>query len=323
MTGSTSVVQVRPAPSGGSAGESGAERRLGDGLPAGPGISGSLRLGSDEHRDLFCGLFIKTHVPYDVAAVEWPDLTGGEHQLLVRLPVWDEAVNTEHETALVVRAMADYEPDPVMAEAIGLQAFEEERHAALVAALVEHYGITVHPRKPAQVSDPRWAFIRSGWGESIDSFFAFGVYAMARDMAIVKPGLLAIFDTVMQEEARHIFFFENWRRFVRRGARSAPAVALVGLRDALAASFVMVDRLRLAVSSQRGDTEVDQNFLLAGASELGGMTVRRFVNTCLYENERRLAEFDDRLPRPQVVPRLARSLSRFLPDRPMAHETGR
>ncbi len=255
-----------------------------------------------------------------MAAVEWPELTEADRRLLVGLPVWDEAVNTEHETAVLVWAMADHETDPVMAEASGVQAFEEERRAALVSGLTEHYSIEVHRRRPRRVSRPDWAFLRSGWGESIDSFFAFGVYASARDTDLVASDLLAVFDTVMQEEARHILFFENWRLLRRSRPASAGASMRWATGDALAACSVVLDRLRTAVSSPRGGPEGDQNFLLSGARELAPLTPRQFVRTCLAENERRLSCFDEQLPRPRAVPRLMRSLDCLLPDRPFVRQ---
>ena len=83
-------------------------------------------LGTDTHRDLFCGEFVRTHRAYDPAGVTWPELSPDELGMLAGLPVWSQSVNTEHETAVIVRAMADHEEDPVLAEAIALQAFEED-----------------------------------------------------------------------------------------------------------------------------------------------------------------------------------------------------
>ena len=56
------------------------------------------------------------------------------------LPIWDEAVNTERETAHKVQRMADVEPDPLVREAIALQGFEEGRHAALLDRLTSTTG---------------------------------------------------------------------------------------------------------------------------------------------------------------------------------------
>lgn len=269
-----------------------------------------------EQRDLLCRFFLDTHVAYDVADIQWPDLQPGTQQFLAGLPIWDEAVNTEHETAVLVRAMADHEPDPVLAEAIAMQAFEEERHATLVTALTGRYGIEVRRRPTPVVGDPVWAFLKSGWGETLDSFVAFGVFALARDLALVPQELLAVFDLVMQEEARHILFFESWRVLCRTARGGWPATRFAAA-EGRTASLVVLARLRLAASSPGRTSADNQNFLVSGIGALGDVTPRAFVDRCLAENDRRFAPYDSRLARPRIVPALARALRKALPDRPV------
>ncbi|MBI3076600.1 MAG: hypothetical protein HYY85_06385 [Deltaproteobacteria bacterium] len=36
--------------------------------------NGEVKIGSAAHRDLFCRTFIDTHLPYDPAALPWPEL---------------------------------------------------------------------------------------------------------------------------------------------------------------------------------------------------------------------------------------------------------
>lgn len=276
-----------------------------------------------------CRFFVDSHLAYDADEIAWPEPTEDERSFLVNLPIWDEAVNTEHETALLVRAMADAERDPVLAEAIGLQAFEEERHSVLVSALTGHYGIAVSRRPAPSIGDPEWAFLRSGWSESIDSFFAFGVYAVARTDALIPTELLDVFDVVMQEEARHILFFESWRLYRRRRRARRwpvlPVLATAGANlpaagaDLAAVTVNVVDRLRLAFDAARKRSRRDENFLLSGARVLDGLTPRSFLATCLAEHARRLAPYDPALPRPGRIPALARGVLRVLPDhRPSA-----
>src|SRR5262249_9747142 len=84
------------------------------------------------------------------------------------------AVGSERTAAARARAMADVEPDPELREAIAMQAYEEERHAYLLDHLLTHYGIP-HPDEKAQAPrDAEWGFMRMGYGECFDSFFAFG-----------------------------------------------------------------------------------------------------------------------------------------------------
>ena len=45
--------------------------------------------------------------------------------------------------------------------------------------LTKHYGIPVAPFPPPEVpKDPTRAFLRTGYGECLDSFFAFGLFRL-------------------------------------------------------------------------------------------------------------------------------------------------
>ena len=60
------------------------------------------------------------------------------------------------------------------------RAIEEGRHAALLRKLVAHYEIPLpEPKQEPVGPDPEWNFIRIGYGECFDSFFAFGLYVLA------------------------------------------------------------------------------------------------------------------------------------------------
>src|SRR5262249_18261011 len=136
---------------------------------------------------------------------------------LVSLPIWDIAVQTEGKASINVMTYAACIGDPLLRQATELNGFEEGRHKTVLANLVEAYGITLAP-KPAYPPPraPEWAFMKTGYSECIDSFFAFGLFELARRSGYFPPELVATFEPVMQEEGRHITFFVNWVAWHRR-----------------------------------------------------------------------------------------------------------
>src|SRR5260221_4686958 len=101
----------------------------------------NIRIGSPEHKELFCRFFIDTYRPFKPSELPWPDLDEGSKQRLAALPIWNEAVHTEADTALKVQTLGQFEKDPLLSEAISLQGYEEGRHAELLRILVARYGI--------------------------------------------------------------------------------------------------------------------------------------------------------------------------------------
>src|SRR5215212_5316149 len=175
-----------------------------------------LIIGSQSHKELFCRVFIDTHAPYDVRALHWPTLDGASVERLRTLPFWAEALGTEQATALKVHAQAGLEDDALLREAVALQGYEEARHAALLRSLLTHYAIPVSSLPPVLVpANTTWAFMRTEYGECFDSFFAFGLFAVARESGFVPAALVDRFDPILQEEARHILFFVNWLGYRR------------------------------------------------------------------------------------------------------------
>ena len=176
---------------------------------------GAIRLGSDEHRELFCHLLLDTFNPYKPAVIEWPKLSDAERDRLVSLPIWDIAVRTEGKARLNMLTYAERLKEPLLRKALELNGFEEGRHKEVLAKLVEAYGIKLEP-EPTYVrhADAEWAYLITGYSECIDSFFAFGLFELAKRSGFFPPALVETFEPVMQEEglgAVHIMVWDHNR----------------------------------------------------------------------------------------------------------------
>jgi hypothetical protein len=272
---------------------------------------GRLRIGSEEHKTRFCREFVSTHHGYTPEGVQWPDLDSSARERLRGLPFWSEAVGSERTAAARVRAMADVEPDPVMREAIAMQAYEEERHAALLDRLLRHYEIPYADDAAEKPRDAEWGFMRMGYGECFDSFFAFGLFRIAADTGFFGPELVDIFDGVMQEEARHILFFSNWAAY--RGVQ-LPLVQKPWflVRRASGVALQALGRVRTALQLRDAETGGD-DFTMQVPDEIGDVTLKSLARTCMQENDRRLAPYDPGLLRPRMVPSLVGLALRFVP----------
>ncbi|MFN8544868.1 MAG: ferritin-like domain-containing protein [Candidatus Binatia bacterium] len=272
-----------------------------------------LRIGSDEHKRVFCREFTETFRPYEPRDVAWPELDAAGLQRLRSLPFWEEAVSSERTAAARVRRMADVEQDPVLREAIALQAYEEERHAQLLERLLERYGITIPGGGGDRPRDAEWGFVRMGYGECFDSFFAFGLFKVASDTGFFPAPLVKVFDGVMQEEARHIIFFTNW---AAHRQRRLPLVVRPWFAVRRTAGVALQALGRVKTALQLRDADAGDDFTMQVPEELadpGDMTLKKLALTCMGENSRRLAEYDQRLLRPRVVPRLVGLAMRVLP----------
>ncbi len=106
---------------------------------------GEIRIGSEAHKRLYCRMLLDTFNPYKPAIIDWPQLTPDARDRLVSLPIWDIAVQTEGKASLRVQTYADLMGDPLLKEAIELNAFEEGRHKRVLSNLVQAYGITLEP----------------------------------------------------------------------------------------------------------------------------------------------------------------------------------
>jgi hypothetical protein len=281
---------------------------------------GPITPGSGAHRAAFCRMLIDTHNPYKPSIIDWPMLDLEARDRLVGLPIWDIAVQTEGKARLRVLSYAQRIYDPLLREAIELDGFEEGRHKEVLSNLVEAYGIQL-ASEPAYLParDPEWAFMVTGYSECIDSFFAFGLFALAKRSGFFPPSLVETFEPIMQEEGRHILFFVNWVAWHKRNLAVWRRPLFFAKRVAVWL-FLVWERIGLArgVGSTGDGTAArapqDNNFTLTGSRAVGDveLSIGELIDVCLEENERRLSGYDARLLRPRIVPTVVRFVRRFL-----------
>ena len=268
---------------------------------------GAIRLGSDDHLNLFCHLLLDTFNPYKPAVIEWPRLADAERDRLVSLPIWDIAVRTEGKARMNMLTYAEQLTNPLLRKALELNGFEEGRHKEVLANLVAAYGITLQPEPVyPRHADAEWAYLITGYSECIDSFFAFGLFELAKRSGFFPPALVETFEPVMQEECRHILFYVNWAAWHRRNLPfwRRPWFAL----RVLAVWFCLI---RERIETARGTGR--QGFTATGHQSMGiDVNPADVLAICLAENDRRMAGYDARLVRPGIMPALARFVLRFM-----------
>ncbi len=259
-----------------------------------------MRIGSEEHKELFCRSFLSSHIEYDPPELPWPELTEAELARLRAIPVWTMALQTELNAGAMVKGFAESQPDWLIRQAIRLQGYEEDRHARMIGYLSQRYDLDAQPTEPT-ARPVRRAFIDFGYAECVDSFLGFGVFRLAREIEYLPDALMSLFARVMIEEARHIVFFVNWIAY-ERACRGYGAPVLQALPTALGYARALLQHMGKA----KAVDQKDMGFEVTG-EVFTGITLPSFLRACLDANEAYMAAFDPRLLRPQVIP----SVSRF------------
>jgi hypothetical protein len=271
---------------------------------------GNWQVGSETHKHELCRMFRETFNPYRPSIIDWPALSSEELNRLTSLPIWDIAVQTEGKARLSFAAYAGALPDREMAEAVMLNAWEENRHKDVLSNLVKTYKIPLAAEpvyeRPRSLE---WAYLVTGYSECVDSFFAFGLFEVARRSGFFPMKLVETFEPVIQEECRHILLFANWLAWHRANlnwwqrVRFEVYVAAVWI-------FIAGERIGLArgLGKEKSPANHDSNFTLNSAKAVSPVEIhfRDLMTLCLRENDRRFAGYDARLLRPTTIPRMMR-----------------
>ncbi|MDX2228847.1 MAG: ferritin-like domain-containing protein [Leptolyngbyaceae cyanobacterium bins.349] len=265
-----------------------------------------MKIGSEAHKELLCRSFMDSHLAYEPATLPWPDLDSNAIERIRKIPFWDEALYTERKAGVMLKAYADRVDDPMMRAAIALQAAEEARHGRVIEYMINHYGIEVpeRPEKPLPTNlEP--AFIKFGYGECFDSFFAFGLFGIARQTDFIPEALFNIFNTLVDEEARHMVFFVNWiahKQVVEGRALLRPYTSF---RQYTGAALRRLDSFQ-GMSKKGKKSTNKKGFTASGAKAVKvDLSLETFLEMCISENEQRMSVYPAELLRPDFLPAIA------------------
>jgi hypothetical protein len=259
-----------------------------------------IAVGSAAHKERFCRQFIASHRPYNPERLAWPELGAAAQERLRAIPFWSEVLFTERRAGAIVAAFAASIVDPVLHEAIALQAFEENRHADFLRLLVRRYGIAAEERPLDPLSHNLYrAFADFGYGECLDSFLGFGIFAIARRSGFLPDAMFELFDTLLREETRHIVFFINWISW-----HQANRGRTAWRRGIVAALYYgrAISRLIHTIRRGRGANQGRDFSATQAGVFIDGFTFSGLVEACVSEHARRMAEFDPTLLRPRLLP---------------------
>ena len=273
---------------------------------------GPIRLGSDEHLAMLTELLGATYNPYKPAVLDWPELEPEAKRRVTALPIWDMAVQAENKAGARIAFFSQTVKDQKLRAALLHMASEERRHREVLAKLIEAYNIPIKPDEDyAMPRDAEWAFLVTGYSECIDSFFAYGLFEMARRSGYFPEKLVETFEPVVQEEGRHILFFTNFIAWYRANMPwwRRPWFEL---KVARVYAYLAWERMGIAgdVDGLEGG---DANFTVTGTESISGeLDPARLIDVCLEQDKIRMAGYDERLIRPITIPFLARAVRFFV-----------
>ncbi len=275
-------------------------------------VPGQIKVGSGEHFKMLTQLLKATYNPYKPSVLNWPKLDPETLARITSLPIWDIAVQTEIKASMRIENYAKTVPNAALRQALLHMAGEESRHRDVLSRLVAAYDIPMQPEETYQLpKDAEWGFMVTGYSECIDSFFAYGLFEMARRSGYFPADLVETFEPVVQEEGRHILFFTNWVAWHKANMPlwRRPYFAL---KTAAVWAFLIWERIGIARSVD-GLEGADANFTMTGSKALSDeMNPAVLINICLEEDKKRMAGYDQRLLRPTTMPRLARMARLFI-----------
>ncbi len=271
-----------------------------------------MKIGSEEHKQLFCQWFMKSHRLYEAEQLPWPQLDSTTLERLQGIPFWDEALQTEKKAGKMLEVYAATVQDPLIRDAIALQGQEEARHGRVIEYLIHRYSVNLPQKPERQIPDNlEPAFIKFGYGECFDSFFAFGLFEIARQAGLMPEAFFTIFDPILDEEARHMVFFINWIAYKQVQEGKGWLRPFNSLWQYTGALQRRLDNLSGVTRKKKSSNK--KGFTATGVKAFTlNLTLDQFLEVCIQENAKRMSQYDERLLRPDFLPTLMSVAQRSL-----------
>jgi hypothetical protein len=272
-----------------------------------------MKIGSEEHKQLFCQWFMESHRLYEAEQLPWPQLDSTTLERLQGIPFWDEALQTEKKAGKMLEVYAATVQDPLIRDAIALQGQEEARHGRVIEYLIHRYSVNLPAKPERQIPDNlEPAFIKFGYGECFDSFFAFGLFEIARQAGLMPEAFFTIFDPILDEEARHMVFFINWIAYKQVQEGKGWLRPFNSLWQYTGALQRRLDNLS-GVTRKKKKNGNKKGFTATGVKAFTlNLTLDQFLEVCIQENAKRMSQYDERLLRPDFLPTLMSVAQRSL-----------
>ncbi|MCL6435369.1 MAG: ferritin-like domain-containing protein [Leptolyngbyaceae cyanobacterium HOT.MB2.61] len=272
-----------------------------------------MKIGSEEHKQLFCQWFMESHRLYEAEQLPWPQLDSTTLERLQGIPFWDEALQTEKKAGKMLEVYAATVQDPLIRDAIALQGQEEARHGRVIEYLIHRYSVNLPAKPERQIPDNlEPAFIKFGYGECFDSFFAFGLFEIARQAGLMPEAFFTIFDPILDEEARHMVFFINWIAYKQVQEGKGWLRPFNSLWQYTGALQRRLDNLS-GVTRKKKKNGNKKGFTATGVKAFTlNLTLDQFLEVCIQENAKRMSQYDERLLRPDFLTTLMSVAQRSL-----------
>ncbi len=257
-----------------------------------------MKIGSYEHKKLFCHSFVDSHSPYSSDSLLWPNLDTALIEQIQSAPFWAEVLRTQHNTAQIVCAFAQTLKDPMVKKAIILQGEEQKRLTVIIQSFLDRYNIP-SPTLPLVVipNNLDIAFIEVSYRKCLDLFFADGLRAAAHQSRFIADDLDQHFDFLLAEQSRHTIFFVNWMAYQR--------IKLNQRWGNLSAVPVLWSRSGALVKLMAAFRPKDEDERPVATRWMARFSAETFLSQCLSEHEKRMQASGPELLRPQLSANLA------------------